>query len=60
MRGQRVRWPASGDAMLAGDATGAANAAVGDAMSAAVVTAAEVAAAGDLAAAPWQRQAKIS
>ena len=56
MRGQRVRWPAGGDAMLAGDATGAANAVVGDAMSAADMTAAEMAAAGDLAAAAWQRR----
>ena len=55
---QRVRWPAGGDATLAGDATGAANAAVGDAMSAADVAAAEMAAAGDLAAAAWQRRGK--
>ena len=43
---------------LAGDATGAADAAAGDAMSAADMTAADVAAAGDLAAAAWQRRGK--
>ena len=58
MRGQRVRWLAGVDAMLAGIATGAANAAVGDAMSALAVTAAEMAAAGDLAAAAWRRRGK--
>ena len=53
--GQQVRWPGGGDATLAGDATGAAHAAMGDAMLAADVRAAEMAAAGDLAAAAWLR-----
>ena len=58
IRGQRVRWPAGGDATSAEDATGAANAAVGDAMSAADTAVAEMAAAGDFAAAAWHRRGK--
>ena len=58
IRGQQVRWPAGGDATSAGDATGAAYAAMGDEMSAADTTAADMAAAGDLAAAAWHRRGK--